>query len=187
MFTIMAAIAAFFLPDSEPSSSLEGGRKRSSSPKKTIAKKTDPELWKEAKDAACEEADLCDHSARKMQYATRWYQSEGGGYEGPKRGDNSLSVWQGQKWRTDDGTPSRGRKRYLPDEAWKSLTKAQRRRANRTKREGTKRGQQYVRNPKAAAKASRRARQRKGSRRRRKGSGRRRKGSGRQRKGSGRR
>ena len=38
-----------------------------------------------------------------------------------KKSQKSLKSWTKQKWRTSDGKPSKGKKRYLPDAAWKSL------------------------------------------------------------------
>ena len=40
-----------------------------------------------------------------------------------KKSQRSLKDWGKQKWRTSDGSPSKGKKRYLPDAAWKSLSK----------------------------------------------------------------
>ena len=39
-----------------------------------------------------------------------------------KAPQQSLKSWGDQKWRTSDGKPSKGKKRYLPDAAWKSLS-----------------------------------------------------------------
>lgn len=129
---------------------------------KSIAVKRSPRLWDEAKRAACTHAKLCKHSARKMQWATTYYKAHGGTYASPKRSeDNSLVVWTRQKWRTHSGTPSRGKRRYLPDAAWKRLSPAQVRRTNRAKRRGWERGEQWVPQPadvrRAAAAARRRA------------------------------
>ena len=41
------------------------------------------------------------------------------------KSQKSLTNWTKQKWRTSDGTKSNGKKRYLPDAAWKSLTPAE--------------------------------------------------------------
>ena len=65
---------------------------------------------------------------------------------------NSLSKWSKQKWRTSDGKPSKGKKRYLPDKAWKSLSASEKRATNRAKAEGNKKGKQFVRQPKKIAK-----------------------------------
>ena len=42
-----------------------------------------------------------------------------------KKSQKSLKKWSKQKWRTSDGKPSKGKKRYLPDAAWKALTPAE--------------------------------------------------------------
>ena len=39
-----------------------------------------------------------------------------------KKSQRSLKDWGSQKWRTSDGKPSMGKKRYLPDKAWKALS-----------------------------------------------------------------
>jgi hypothetical protein len=33
----------------------------------------------------------------------------------------SLKSWTNQKWKTSDGKPSKGKKRYLPEAAWNAL------------------------------------------------------------------
>ena len=38
-----------------------------------------------------------------------------------KKEQKSLTSWGKQKWTTSDGSPSKGKKRYLPAAAWKSL------------------------------------------------------------------
>lgn len=67
----------------------------------------------------------------------------------------SLKDWTAQKWRTSDGSPSRGKKRYLPDDAWKALTPAEKAATNKAKAAGNRAGKQFVAQPKRiAAKAS---------------------------------
>ena len=109
--------------------------------------KLDPRIWEASKRQACEEAGLCDHSARKMQWAVRRYKQSGGRYKGRKDPRNSLARWTKQRWRTSDGRPSRGNKRYLPDAAWRLLTVSQQKRTDKAKRQGTRRGMQYVPQP----------------------------------------
>ena len=60
----------------------------------------------------------------------------------------SLKDWTAQKWRTSDGKPSKGKKRYLPDAAWKALTPAEKAATNRAKAEGNRKGKQFVSQPK---------------------------------------
>jgi len=63
----------------------------------------------------------------------------------------SLSRWTAQKWRTSDGKPSKGKKRYLPDAAWKALSLAEKAATNRAKAAGNKSGEQFVKQPKKIA------------------------------------
>ncbi len=114
------------------------------------AKKTNPALWEKAKSQA--KAKMGGkHSARAMQLAVSIYKKAGGGYSGAKK-ETSLSKWTKQKWRTSDGSPSKGKKRYLPDAAWKSLTAGEKAATNRAKAAGNKAGKQFVAQPKAIAK-----------------------------------
>lgn len=67
----------------------------------------------------------------------------------------SLKEWTDQKWRTSDGSPSKGKKRYLPDGAWKALSPAEKAATNRAKAAGNAKGKQFVPQPKKiAAKAA---------------------------------
>ena len=87
-----------------------------------IAVKRNPKLWERSKRAACTKAGLCQHSARKMQWATRYYKAHGGTYVGRRSRRNRLSRWTREAWRTHSGEKSAGRLRYVPDAAWKRLT-----------------------------------------------------------------
>lgn len=69
-----------------------------------------------------------------------------------KPSQQSLKNWSDQKWRTSDGKPSKGKKRYLPDAAWKSLTPAEKAATNRAKAKGDAQGKQFVAQPKKIAK-----------------------------------
>ena len=69
-----------------------------------------------------------------------------------KPSQQSLKNWSDQKWRTSDGKPSKGKKRYLPDAAWKSLTPAEKAATNRAKAKGNAQGKQFVKQPKSIAK-----------------------------------
>ena len=115
----------------------------------TTATKAHPKLWERAKREVCRSSTLlCRHSARKMQAAGKWYRDHGGKYSGRKSSHNSLVKWTRQKWRTSDGSLSRGDKRYLPAKAWSKLSPSQVKRTNHSKREGNRRGRQYVAQPK---------------------------------------
>ena len=71
----------------------------------------------------------------------------------------SLKAWTKQKWRTKSGKPSaKTGERYLPEKAIKSLTSAEYSATTRAKREGTRAGKQFVRQPKSIAKKTARFR-----------------------------
>ena len=70
-----------------------------------------------------------------------------------KPSQQSLSNWTNQDWRTKSGKPSaKTGERYLPAKAIKSLTSAEYSATTKAKREGTRAGQQFVRQPKRIAK-----------------------------------
>ena len=69
-----------------------------------------------------------------------------------KKPQKSLKDWGKQKWRTSDGSPSKGKKSYLPDKAWKNMTPAEKRATNRAKAKGNAAGKQHVAQPKKIAK-----------------------------------
>ena len=98
-------------------------------------------------------------SARKAQLLATEYEKAGGGYSGAKTGaQKSLSKWTGEKWRTSDGKPSEGKKRYLPDAAWKSLSPSEKAATNAAKAAGNRAGKQFVKQPKGIAKKTARFR-----------------------------
>ena len=74
-----------------------------------------------------------------------------------KAPQKSLKDWGAQKWRTKSGKPSSETgERYLPEKAIKALSAAEYAATTKAKREGTKAGQQFVKQPKkVAAKVSR--------------------------------
>ena len=57
-----------------------------------------------------------------------------------RNSQKSLKDWTSQNWRTSDGTKSKGKKRYLPDAAWKALSPAEKAATNRAKAKGNKPG-----------------------------------------------
>lgn len=75
-----------------------------------------------------------------------------------KESQKSLKRWTAQKWRTSDGKPSKGKKRYLPSAAWESLSPAEKSATNRAKAKGNKAGKQFVKQPKSIAKKVKRYR-----------------------------
>ena len=69
-----------------------------------------------------------------------------------KAPQKSLKDWGSQKWTTKSGKPSsRTGERYLPEKAIKALTSAEYASTTRAKREGTKQGKQFVKQPKKIA------------------------------------
>ena len=69
-----------------------------------------------------------------------------------KKSQQSLKDWTAQNWRTSDGTASKGKKRYLPDAAWKALSPSEKAATNRAKAAGNKQGKQFVKQPASIAK-----------------------------------
>ena len=85
----------------------------------------------------------------------------------PKDPQQSLRDWSAQKWMTS-GTyankkkgsskevKSDGKKRYLPESAWASLSPSEKAATNKAKAQGNSKGKQFVKQPKnIAAKAAR--------------------------------
>ena len=68
------------------------------------------------------------------------------------KSQQSLKNWGAQKWRTSDGKPSKGKKRYLPDAAWNALSPSEKAATNKAKAKGNKKGKQFVKQPKSIAK-----------------------------------
>ena len=103
-------------------------------------------------------------SARKAQLATQRYKKSGGSYSGPKtEAQKSLSKWTNEDWGTKSGKPStQGAKatgeRYLPKKARQALTSSEYAATTKAKREGTKAGKQFVKQPKTIAKKTARFR-----------------------------
>ena len=79
------------------------------------------------------------------------------------KSQKSLKNWTKQKWRTKSGKPStQGSKatgeRYLPEKAIKSLSSSEYAATTKAKREGTRKGKQFVKQPKKIAKKTARYR-----------------------------
>ena len=73
-----------------------------------------------------------------------------------KKSQQSLKNWTKQKWRTKSGKPSaKTGERYLPDKAIKSLSSSEYAATTRKKREDTKKGKQFSKQPKTVAKKTR--------------------------------
>ena len=113
--------------------------------------RTNETLWKQIVDEVREGAkggERGEWSARKAQLAVLLYKQRGGGYTGAKSADNSLARWTRQDWRTKSGKPSlETGERYLPARAIKKLSPQQYGATTRAKREGMKKGLQFVKQP----------------------------------------
>ena len=69
------------------------------------------------------------------------------------KSQRSLKSWTKQKWRTKSGKKSSETgERYLPTSAIQSLTSAEYAATSRAKREGKRKGKQFVKQPKNIAK-----------------------------------
>lgn len=103
-------------------------------------------------------------SARKAQLLSQQYKKAGGGYSGSKtKAQKSLSKWTKEEWGTKSGKPStQGPKatgeRYLPKKAIKALSPSEYAATTRAKREGMRKGKQFVKQPKTIAKKTSRYR-----------------------------
>tara|TARA_B110000211_G_C13870213_1_gene460485 strand:- start:189 stop:434 length:246 start_codon:yes stop_codon:yes gene_type:complete len=78
-----------------------------------------------------------------------------------RKSQKSLKDWTSQNWRTSDGTKSKGKKRYLPDAAWKALSPSEKVSTNRAKAKGNAKGNQFVPQPDAIKKKVRKYRTKK--------------------------
>ena len=103
-------------------------------------------------------------SARKAQMLAQEYEKAGGGYTGAKtKTQKSLSKWTKEEWGTKSGKPStQGPKatgeRYLPKKARESLSPQEYAATTRAKREATKKGEQFSKQPAKIAKKTARHR-----------------------------
>jgi len=68
------------------------------------------------------------------------------------KSQQSLKKWTAQKWKTSDGKPSKGKKRYLPAAAWSALSPTEKAATNKAKAKGNAKGKQFVKQPKKIAK-----------------------------------
>jgi|TARA_R110000851_G_scaffold141145_1_gene278784 hypothetical protein len=76
-----------------------------------------------------------------------------------KESQRSLRSWSKQKWRTKSGKKSADTgERYLPEKAIKELTPQEYAATTKAKKEGTKKGKQYVAQPDKIAKKTKKYR-----------------------------
>lgn len=128
-------------------------------------KYTDPELRERIKEdikASEKGGKPGQWSARKSQLLVNEYEKAGGGYKGEKDEDQKhLEQWTEEEWQTREGEAKAREggetKRYLPKEAWERLSLEEREATEEKKREGSKKGEQYVENTDAAKEARREA------------------------------
>jgi len=103
-------------------------------------------------------------SARKAQIVAQEYKKAGGGYTGGKTSkQKSLSKWTKEEWGTRSGKPStQGPKatgeRYLPKKARQALSKKEYAATSAKKRQDTKAGKQFSKQPKSIARKTARYR-----------------------------
>jgi hypothetical protein len=103
-------------------------------------------------------------SARKAQLVAQQYKKAGGGYTGSKSSkQKSLSKWTKEEWGTRSGKPStQGSKatgeRYLPKKARQALSKKEYAATSAKKRQDTKAGRQFSKQPKSIARKTARYR-----------------------------
>lgn len=114
--------------------------------------RTNEALWSKAK-AEAKAKMGGKHSARAMQLAGQIYKKKGGGYTGEKTAaQKSMSKWTREDWGTKSGKPSgKTGERYLPKKARQALSPAEYAATTKAKREGTRQGKQFVRQPKKIA------------------------------------
>jgi hypothetical protein len=128
---------------------------------------TKPELRERIKDrvmAGTKGGKAGQWSARKAQIVAQEYKKAGGGYSGSKTSkQKSLSKWTKEDWGTKSGKPStQGSKatgeRYLPKKAREKLSSSEYAKTSAKKREDTKKGKQFSKQPKSIAKKTSRYR-----------------------------
>jgi hypothetical protein len=117
--------------------------------------RTNEKLWKQVVadvKASSKGGDAGEWSARKAQLAGKLYKDKGGSYTGPKtEAQKAMSKWTKEEWTTSSGKPSEGKRRYLPKAAWSSLSASEKAATNKAKAAGSRRGDQFVAQPKKVA------------------------------------
>lgn len=114
--------------------------------------RTNEKLWEKSK-AEAKAKMGGKHSARAMQLAGKIYKDKGGDYTGEKTSaQKSMTKWTKEDWGTKSGKnstqgPKATGERYLPKKARESLTSAEYAATTKAKREGTKAGKQFVKQP----------------------------------------
>ena len=125
--------------------------------------RTNEKLWESAK-AEAKAKMGGKHSARAMQLAGKIYKEKGGSYSGEKtEAQKSLTKWTKEEWGTKSGKnstlgPKATGERYLPKKAREALSKEEYARTSAKKREDTKKGKQFSKQPESVAKKTARFR-----------------------------
>ena len=89
-------------------------------------------------------------SARKSQLLVQEYEKQGGGYRNDEKDEaaQSLENWSEQDWQTAEGDADARKKdktkRYLPKAVWEQLSEEEKKEAERTKEQASKKGEQHV-------------------------------------------
>lgn len=122
--------------------------------------RTNEALWKRVVaqvKAGSKGGDAGEWSARKAQLAGKIYREKGGSYTGEKtKAQKSMAKWTDERWGTKSGKnstvgPKATGERYLPRKAREALSDKEYAATSRAKREGTKAGKQFVKQPKRIA------------------------------------
>lgn len=93
------------------------------------------------------------------------YERRGGGYKGEKdESQANLEKWTEEEWQTREGGADAREgggetKRYLPKKAWEKMSEEEKEETEKKKREGSRRGEQYVPNSAGAKEARKEARE----------------------------
>lgn len=125
--------------------------------------RTNEALWERSK-AEAKAKMGGKHSARAMQLAGKIYKDKGGAYTGEKtEAQKSMTKWTNEKWGTKSGKnstvgPKATGERYLPEKARKALSAEEYKRTSEKKREDTKKGKQFSKQPEGIAKKTARFR-----------------------------
>ena len=125
--------------------------------------RTNEKLW-EASKAQAKAKMGGKHSARAIQLAGTIYKEKGGGYTGEKtESQKSLTKWTKEEWGTKSGKnstegPKATGERYLPKKAREALSKEEYARTSAKKKEDTKKGKQFSKQPESVAKKTARFR-----------------------------
>lgn len=119
------------------------------------AERNNPQLWEKVKaevTASSKGGKAGEWSARKAQLAVQEYKKRGGGYGGRKTEDNSLTQWTKEDWGTKSGGKSTDTgERYLPKKARTALSKEEYDATTRKKRQDSRQGRQFSKQPEAIA------------------------------------